>query len=218
MKKRRSAIVAFLLVAILCLGIGFAALTDDLLVDAKVGWDQTKSQDDFKLHVFFTKVTEASVSGDTLVESDTGIAGQVSGGNYITGANTNGVTFSIGNQVTGTGESAVTEENDLLSVVVPAGILGTPGQTLTFKAFVKNNSTDSIQVTVAEDTTTSTGTNGMKVSMSSSSNPTITAGEVGEVEITIKLDTAPNADVDASAGDTATFHFVLNASAVNVAP
>ena len=57
MKKRRSSIIALLLVAALALGIGYAALTDELTINGKVTTDGEVMNDTFDELVYFTNAT-----------------------------------------------------------------------------------------------------------------------------------------------------------------
>lgn len=57
MKKRRNAIVAFLLCAVLCLAVGYAALSDTLYVDGKVKANAAEngpSDEKFEQEVYFS--------------------------------------------------------------------------------------------------------------------------------------------------------------------
>ena len=61
MKKRRTLIISLLLVAALTLGIGYAALTDDLFVTGSAGINSERAEDAFGQDIYFTK---AIISGD----------------------------------------------------------------------------------------------------------------------------------------------------------
>lgn len=60
MKKRRSSIIVFVLVAALCLGIGYAALTDVLDITGSADVNQSAAESEFNEDVYFT----AAVAND----------------------------------------------------------------------------------------------------------------------------------------------------------
>ena len=69
MKKRRTLVISLLLIAALALGIGYAALSDDLFIDATVNFDPTVADDELAEDVKFTNATNndycyAGVSGN----------------------------------------------------------------------------------------------------------------------------------------------------------
>ena len=69
MKKRRTLVIGLLLVAALCLGIGYAALTDDLIINGKAQFDPEVAVDELDVDVKFIAATDndyctAGVSGD----------------------------------------------------------------------------------------------------------------------------------------------------------
>ena len=54
MKKRRTLVISLLLVAALCLGIGYAALTDVLDINGSADVNQSAAEDAFNADVYFT--------------------------------------------------------------------------------------------------------------------------------------------------------------------
>lgn len=68
MKKRRTAIIAFLLCACLCIGAGYAALTDNLFIKGEATLATTEAQKDFDEDVYFTQE-------NTKVKATTGTSG-----------------------------------------------------------------------------------------------------------------------------------------------
>lgn len=54
MKKRRSLIISLLLVAALCLGIGYAALTDVLDINGSADVNQSAAEEAFDADIYFT--------------------------------------------------------------------------------------------------------------------------------------------------------------------
>ena len=67
MKNRKTVIVAFLLAAVMLLGIGYAALTDTLVIlgNAHIDLDTTSRLFDAKVYFSDAKVTESNGSGTT---------------------------------------------------------------------------------------------------------------------------------------------------------
>ncbi|MBE6666297.1 MAG: hypothetical protein E7603_08790 [Ruminococcaceae bacterium] len=63
MKNRKRIIVAFMLVAVMLLGIGYAALTDDLFITGDATLNTTQSQDQFDRDVKFIAATVKSSTG-----------------------------------------------------------------------------------------------------------------------------------------------------------
>ena len=55
MKKRRIAIVSFLMLAVLVMGIGFAALTDNLFIKGEANLETTVAQPIFDSKVYFVE-------------------------------------------------------------------------------------------------------------------------------------------------------------------
>ena len=60
MKNRKRVIVAFVMVAALCLGIGYAALNDSLYATGNLAVNKGDAQNEFKNDVFFTGVYEVA--------------------------------------------------------------------------------------------------------------------------------------------------------------
>lgn len=75
MKKRRTLIISLLLVAALCLGIGYAALTDVLDINGTADVNQTAAEEAFDADVFFTNAV-ANQTGNvaSVVASDNDMA------------------------------------------------------------------------------------------------------------------------------------------------
>ena len=69
MKKRRTLVISLLLVAALALGIGYAALTDELHITGSANIAESDAQNAFQEDVYFSKAisgekADAAVSGD----------------------------------------------------------------------------------------------------------------------------------------------------------
>ena len=70
MKKRRTLIISLLLVAALTLGIGYAALTDDLFVTGSAAINSDDAKDAFAEDVYFTKAVVSEGRGTAVIEAD----------------------------------------------------------------------------------------------------------------------------------------------------
>ena len=64
MKNRRNVVVAFLVVAVMLLGIGYAALTDVLDITGSVDVNQNAAQNEFDQDIYFSKA-DANQAGNT---------------------------------------------------------------------------------------------------------------------------------------------------------
>lgn len=69
MKKRRTLIISLLLVAALCLGIGYAALTDVLDINGSADVNQSAAEDAFNEDVYFTKAVANEEGNAASVDS-----------------------------------------------------------------------------------------------------------------------------------------------------
>lgn len=106
MKKRRSTIIVFLLVATLCLSVGYAAITDILDIQGTAEVNIQGVESDFDTHVFFSAVSSgegytASINGDNKDKGSFTISGLKEKNQEIT------VTYTIKN------------DHDLDAVVTP---------------------------------------------------------------------------------------------------
>lgn len=116
MKNRKTVIVAFLLVAAMLLGVGYAALSDDLYVNGTLKLDADKLADTYDKEVYFTDANKET-TGTTNVEDTISI-----------GADTNGdandkVTFEV-NSLKTVGEKAtftfkIQNDNDFAVTATP---------------------------------------------------------------------------------------------------
>lgn len=70
MKKRRTLIISLLLVAALTLGIGYAALTDDLFVTGSAGINSEHAEDAFGQDIYFTKALISDNKGTATIGLD----------------------------------------------------------------------------------------------------------------------------------------------------
>lgn len=60
MKNRKTVVVAFLLVAAMLLGVGYAALTDTLTIDGTIQVGHENAEDAFEKDVYFSNVTSGT--------------------------------------------------------------------------------------------------------------------------------------------------------------
>lgn len=187
MKKRRLGIVVFMFVAILCLGVGFATLTDDLFVDGTLLWDKDAAEDSFTLDVYFA---------DPSVE-----------GNFdVTGARgTNTITASRS-------ADSSNEANDKLTIAVAGNALAVAGESATIKAKVQNDSADSVTISVNAPTTVDNSADaGLFKVECSCTNEAIASKASGEVIIKITLMKTQETSLTVAE----TFSFTLTAATVH---
>lgn len=169
MKKRRSAIAAFLLAVVLCLGVGFAALADDLFIDGTLNWSFDNAKKTFDEDVYFA---------DPAVEENFVVSGSCAKAASITAtraADKNG------------------SANDLLQITVAGDAFSYANQVATIKAKVQNDSPEAVNVTVVSSpVTTTSGLFKIEVTGTESA---IEANGMGEVTIIITLLKIADADV-----------------------
>ena len=60
MKNRKTVVVAFMLVAVLLMGVGYAALTDTLTIEANLKADTSVSQEEFNNDIYFSATSVIS--------------------------------------------------------------------------------------------------------------------------------------------------------------
>ena len=118
MKNRRLVIGAFLLVAVLCLGVGFAALQDTLSINGTLSYNPAAAEEEFNADVQFVSAEIDATSTAEYADTITAVVGDVDTDNV----------------------------NDLLTITVPADAFTSAGQVAVIKATVKNDSTDTVNV------------------------------------------------------------------------
>ena len=124
MLKRRNAVLAFLLVAVMLLGVGFAALSETLTVTgtaavqvaSDVPGEQTPAEKEYDEDIYFTNVAAADGTKGVTAELDT--------------------------------------TKDAITVTVPTGVLGVQGDTTVITATIKNDSTHAVTVTPVDTDST----------------------------------------------------------------
>ena len=167
MKNRRNAIIAFLLVAVLCLGIGYAGVVSDTLtVAGTLNASADVVDDEFMANVYFKD--DAAV--DTT--ASTGTVG-------TDGAN---VTLTRG-------ADATSEENDQLTIEVSNLVFTGVGDTVVVTVSVVNaNTAQAAKVTIGS-WTDATGV--FTVEVTDSGSDEIAASGEAEYTVTITMEKLP---------------------------
>lgn len=76
MKNKKKVVVAFLLVAVLLLGVGYAALTDTLTIIGNAVIDMEQAEDNFNEKVYFSAIAYTQHgSGDPASDTFSGVGG-----------------------------------------------------------------------------------------------------------------------------------------------
>jgi len=158
MKNRKTVIVAFLLVAVLMLSVGYAAVTNVLDIQGSVAVSASAAEDQFNEDIYFTGVVK---DGSTLVESV--IASDDLG--YTANINTNNPDKA---QFTVTGIKQ-TGEN----------------QTITYR--IKNDSAHEASVTLKTLTNTNDAHFGFDYYFGAPGTQTATIAAGGTVDVTVKV-------------------------------
>ncbi len=115
MKNRRIVICAFILIAAMVVGVGYAALTDQLTIRGDIKYSIDEAEDDFVADVYFSGTPAVSAVN--------------------TGNDATGVTAKIENADNG-------DANDKLNIDVPAGILNVKGDQVIVDTVITNDSTE----------------------------------------------------------------------------
>lgn len=189
MKNRKKVVVALLLVCVLCLGVGYAALTDNLIVNGTVNFlKNANAEATFAANVHF-------VDGSASV-------------NYT--GTTTGVSSGVSTEVVDE-DADPKNVDDKLNITVDNTVLAKAGDKVTISVDIINASTD-YGAKITLNAATSTGTNlGTLYSVTSTwatgDTGTIAKGgtNTNTVEITIELLKTPTEDVVA---DTFTITYV----------
>lgn len=184
MKKRRTAIVAFLLCAVLCLAVGYATLTDTLYLNGNVsadnkgaiGPDGPKIPETFDANVYFSNPSNADI---VAIKAD-----------------------EDGNK------------NDLAEIIIPATTWEKAPQTVTYTVDVFNdNDTVDVTVKLNNVSETGDKFNYFICNVEWSEDVTpdkngsviIKAGETANVTISVKLDKMPTEEDPVTASFETTF-------------
>ena len=70
MKNRKRVIVAFMLVAVMLLGVGYAALSDDLFITGSATILEDNAEDAFAADVYFSKAIISADKGTAVISDD----------------------------------------------------------------------------------------------------------------------------------------------------
>lgn len=165
MKNRKNIVIAFLLVASLCLSVGFAALTDTLNINGNinVGGDNTSNEEaakEWDADVYFSSVNKTSKTGN---------------------ANDSKYTVAI--------DTTATKDN--LTVNLESGCLSVNGDSVTFTATIKNESNDYAATISAATVTGLTNVSDYISVTANVPEGNIEPGATKDVTITIKLIKTP---------------------------
>lgn len=85
MKKRRTLLATFLICSVLCIGIGFATLTNVLEISGTAYVNLTESEDDFNSSIYFSTATDDTVCSNS-ADGDTA---------SVSGTNQDRATFTV---------------------------------------------------------------------------------------------------------------------------
>ena len=169
MKNRRNVIIAFLLVAALGLGIGYAAVADVLTVDGKLSMNLASDSpldETFDADVKF----EAYNGADKVASAE------------IDAVALEGVTADV-----------KTDDDDKFEIVVGAGVFTAVGQKVAVKVNVANLS-DVQAVAIAIGAVSATGLEAFEITCSGADE--IAANGTETYTITIELTQIPNGDIE----------------------
>lgn len=189
MKNRKKIVVALLLVAVLCLGVGYAALTDSLFVNGTVNFlKNATTEAEFAEDVHFVDGSAAV----TYTGTTTGVS--------------SGVTTAVVDE-----DADPKNVDDKLTITVDNTVLAKAGDKVTISAQIINESTDYGAKIDINNAATSAGAYlgdlySVTCVWAAGSDGTIAKGgtNTNTVEITIELLKTPTEDV---AGDTFTITF-----------
>lgn len=199
MKARKRVVVAFLAAVVLGLGVGFAALTDELLNDGTVNANTGDFSGAFNENIFFSTPALAA----STVTGETGANASVSGNGAVIDAS-----------------------KDKLTVTINAGTFSAVGQVMKATAKIENSSTTndaSVAVTAskanaaAETTgltgltqTVTIGSFDVTITLSAATVSKNTSSTNGEIDVTVEIKVMQLP----AENETNTFQFKITATAV----
>lgn len=170
MKNRRIVVVAFLLVAVLCLGVGYATVSDMLTAEGKIDVNATNLSETLDEDVYF-------------VESATVPTAQ-------NGANASGVGVAVAADDNG-------DANDKFSVTISDTVFTDVQQSVTVYVDVKNvNKTTDVNVTVGTMTNADGKLSNFVIEMTPATQTVAKDGGTKTFAITITLNTLPEEAID----------------------
>ena len=192
MKVRKKVVGIFLAVVVLCLGVGYTALADVLLIDGSVNINTEDVSDAFDENIFFSTpaMTASTESGETGVVATLNIPTISTDKDTLTISVDTGTFTAVGQAVKATAKIENSSLTNDASIAVTATEVNSTAGTL-----VNTLTVGSFEVTIELSADTVAKNNG-------SANGTI------DVTIKIKLVTLPTAD------ETNSFKFTLTATAI----
>ena len=159
MKNRRLVIGAFLMVAVLSLGVGFAALSDTLSVGGTASYSPEAAADEFNADVYF--VSPAVDTGASTCEK------------------TDSIQVTVGDDDT--------DVNDKLTITVGEDAFTSAGQVAVINVKVQNDSTDAVSVSLDTAAANTMDIDQGVFTIAVTGVDAIAAGDEGVVTITITL-------------------------------
>lgn len=145
MKNRKTVIVAFLLVAAMLLGVGYAALTDDLYVNGTLKLDADKLADTYDKEVYFTNANNSTTG-------TAGVVDTISIGEDANGDANDKVTFVVNSLKTvnevATFTFKIQNDNDFVVTATPSTSFTNDYFTVAGPATVDVPANGSVDVTV----------------------------------------------------------------------
>lgn len=188
MKNRKSAIVAFLLVAALLLGVGYAALSDTLTIKGTATVSTDTAKEVFNEDIYFSEVSAITKNGAALNDA--------------------GTTATI------TAEDGTGDEKDGGVITIADGVLATTGDYVEVTYTVLNNG--DLDATVGAITIENSNTTYFTVTADwVDADQSLAPGETVKIHVKIQLVQTPTTDVAQEAqitiGFTATTTEVPNA-------
>jgi hypothetical protein len=164
MKNRRIVIVAFMLVAVLCLGVGYAAVSDTLTATGKISVNETALTETFDADVYFVESVKNPV-----------------------GVGLDGVDLTAEANV----KLEITDDDDTFTVTIADTVFSDENQKVTVYVMVKNASaTTPVNVTLKTTDLGALATN-FAIAIAPNGDTQIDANGEQEYAISIELTSIP---------------------------
>lgn len=204
MKKRNLVIVAFMLVAAMTIGVGYAALTATLTITGKAHLHVEAATEQILEDVFFVAATKVTGTGGSHTSDDSGEVSDVADNSAELPEIYNEPNF---NPDTMKKAATITFDVNTLAQI---------GESVTFKYTILNNSHDTVTADLTLPTQTSQQLNAFKVDVqwaddSSEKTKTIASNDTAEVKVIVTLINLPNT-AGTSGKVTESFTFGINAT------
>lgn len=172
MKNRKNIVIVFLLVASLCLSVGFAALTDTLNINGTINVSGDNDSNDAA-----AKEWDADVSFSNVVKTST--YGNADDSKYTVAIDTT--------------------TKDVLTVNLESGCLSVKGDSVTFTVTIQNNSEDyAADITFNAPTVDNSNYFTVTIGDTITTGDDIAAGESKEFTITVALAKTPATAIEGS--------------------